>query len=388
MTRPSAILCAISAIGGLIVGLALPRQVMRLSSETVAAPTVRTGAALRYSTKRGDYLKSIVSFTRSGRSAAERIKMLGVLELWLQQDPIDCVNALYASGHSGLLEPLVLEDFSNYGDFVAIADPDLRDAVIEREVVKRCETEPLPALDLLGHVPLHLRARLGAAIAEAVARKQGLAGIDRLFEHQSTTLDMIRRALTEVAGERSSDVLGYLESLDEQKVRKYGNTKEQLLQWIQHAVPPEVMLAYLETSPMSSTRTEMRINALARYASAQPNAWKELLPHIESGPHGGEIAVRAAATIALSSLEAASEFLAHVPGELRRATAARSTVRALLRKDRHNVNRILEWLRNERDPGVVRGVVAELNDRGIPLPPDLRVLEGIGPGEYKGEHAQ
>jgi hypothetical protein len=375
------------SLSGLIVGFfvrsSLPLGERQTSKGADLLPRFSIPAT-NYATKSRSFLAAIEAYRfKRPRTVDDRVGMLKTLDLWLSDNPVDCVNSLRDIGALGLLDQdAIIFTFTEIseGGFglqmrmaTEIRSPDLRDAVMSAVFNSAVASDPKVALDLLAVVPVHLKPgmenRLGLAFGE-IADPSLFA---ELVRHSSVRKELIISGMQVWAKKRTSDALSFLDSIDEVRLQQIGTSKGYILEKLESSLDPEAVLRYAEKQPAGAARIRIMTSAIGTLLSEDPNRWDELTSRQYSDITIAAIAADAAAKIVVKSPDTAALYLSRIPGMDARVEATKQTARQFYFSSGGGPEKVIAWARSIQDPIVADRIIAELRFQGVKLPKDFKL---------------
>lgn len=340
--------------------------------------------ATNHDTKSRSFLAAIEAYRfKRPRTVDDRVGMLKTLDLWLSDNPVDCVNSLRDIGALGLLDQdaiiFAFTELSEGGFGLQmrmgseISSPDLRDAAMSAVFKAAVASDPKTALDLLAAIPLHLKPELETALGLAFGEIADPSLFAELLRHSSVRKELVISGMQVWAKSRTSDALSFLDSIDEVRLQQIGTYKTYILEKLVSSSDPEAVLRYAEKQPVSEATIRVMTSAIGTLLSEDPNRWDELTSRQYSDAIIATIAADAAAKIVVKSPDTAALYLSRIPGMDARVEAAKQTARQFYFSSGGSPEKVIAWARSIQDPVVADRIIAELRFQGVKLPKDFKL---------------
>jgi hypothetical protein len=340
--------------------------------------------AAPYETKSRSFRAAIEAYRfKRSRTINDRVEMLTTLDLWMSEDPVDCVNTLSDIGALGLVDQeSIISVFASLPEgspgfqmrmASEIRSPDLRDAVTSAVFKNTVASDPEGALELLAVIPPHLKPEMERNLGLVYGKTANPDLFSRLLSHSSGRKELVISGMQEWARLHTSDALSFLDGLDEVSLRRIGTSKRDMLEKLAPTSDPEEILRYAERQPASAVTIRTMTDAIGTLLSENPNRWDELITRQNSDVTIAAIAGNAAAKVVVRSPEMATVYLCRIPGMQARVEATKQTARQFIWQNAGRPEKVIEWARSIPDPIVADRIIAELRFQGAKLPKDFKL---------------
>jgi hypothetical protein len=341
-------------------------------------------ASAIYVSKNQSYRSAVSLYrTKNPRSPEDRLNFLRTVETWLSQDPADCVNSLREMGSLGMLDrDVIIAAFTDGAEsnFTVIArqageiqDADLRDAVVRTLFDAVVPSNPEGALELLAHVPVHLRPDFQKSLGRTLGAAADPALFGKLIKHPNAGRDMVIAGLQAWISDKTSDALSFFDSIGEGDLQRMGTSKTYILEKLTSSADPDALLAYTGRQPPSPAIARAITEATGTLLARDPSRWNELVSRQKSDAMISEIAADAAAKVVIKSPDAAAVFLSRISGVDARMQETMQTTRQFYFKGGGTREKVIAWARSIEDPVIAERIIAELRFQGVKLPADFKL---------------